>query len=80
MREKGVDISGQRSKGFDELPHAMFDYVVTMGCGDACPTVSARKRLDWQIPDPKGNPPGFFRQTRDLIAEQVQELIREIGA
>ena len=34
MKEKGIDISRQKSKGFSELPHKNFDYVISMGCGD----------------------------------------------
>ena len=50
-----------------------------MGCGDACPLVVARKRLEWQIPDPKEMPPEQFRQVRDLIEQKVRELLRELG-
>jgi protein-tyrosine-phosphatase len=78
MQEKGVDISGHSSKGFDALPSGDFDYVVTMGCGDACPAVAARKRLEWKIPDPKGKILASFREARDLIADKVQEFIREL--
>jgi len=47
MKEKGVDISGQRSKLISELPEASFDYVVTV-CGNAkehCPFFPARVKV-----------------------------------
>ena len=48
MAEKGVDISGQRSKHIDELRDGNFDFVVTL-CGSAdesCPSFPGRvKRL-----------------------------------
>src|SRR5262249_42013010 len=53
MREIGYDLSTHRSKGLDALPDVEFDAVVTMGCGDECPLVSAKKHEDWAIPDPK---------------------------
>ena len=28
-----------------------------MGCGDECPLVRAKRREDWDIPDPKELPP-----------------------
>lgn len=37
MKEKGVDLKEHRSKGLNELPKVKWDYVFTMGCGDACP-------------------------------------------
>ncbi|HID06021.1 MAG TPA: arsenate reductase ArsC, partial [Armatimonadetes bacterium] len=37
MREVGIDISKQRSKSIDEIPQVEYDFIVTMGCGDACP-------------------------------------------
>lgn len=46
-----------------------------MGCGDGCPTLRARQRIDWQIPDPKGTPPEEFRSVRDLIGQKVRELL-----
>src|SRR5438552_14152832 len=35
MRELGSDLSGQRSKSVVDLPDIEFDFVATMGCGDA---------------------------------------------
>ena len=56
MEEIGLDLRAHRSKGLEELPSQVWDYVVTMGCGDACPTLIGRHRLDWAIPDPAGLP------------------------
>jgi protein-tyrosine-phosphatase len=50
-----------------------------MGCGDECPLVIAKRRLDWQIPDPKELPPEGFRKVRDLIEEKVKELLSVLG-
>lgn len=75
MKEKGIDISGHYSKGVIDLPKMEFDYVVTMGCGDDCPLVPSKKRLDWKIHDPIGGSPNFFRFVRDSIEEKVKELL-----
>ena len=48
---------------------------MTMGCGDECPLVLARRRLEWQIPDPRDLPPERFREVRELIEAKVKELI-----
>ena len=74
MRELGYDLSAHRSKSLDDLPDETFDVAVTMGCGDACPTLKAKRREDWQIPDPKALSPEEFRAARDLIGAKVKEL------
>jgi arsenate reductase (thioredoxin) len=75
MREKGIDISKHVSKGLDALPDVEWDYVVTMGCGDACPFLPARHRLDWELPDPKRLDDQGFRVVRDTIGERVRVLL-----
>ena len=75
MRELGYDLSTHQSKSLDEIPVGQYDAAVTMGCGDACPNVSARVREDWQIPDPRDMAPEQFRDVRDLIERKVKELL-----
>ncbi len=77
MAEKGIDLKAHRSKSATELP-GVWDYVVTMGCGDACPVVPARARYDWPIPDPKSLPEGGFRKVRDYIEAKVVGLLKKI--
>ena len=75
MREVGYDLTTHSSKGLDEFNGQEFDAAVTMGCGDECPLVVARRRLEWQIPDPKEMPPERFREVRGLLEAKVKELI-----
>jgi protein-tyrosine-phosphatase len=56
------------------------DVVVTMGCGDACPYIPGKRYLDWELPDPKGQPVEAVRRTRDEIRERVGLLVRELDA
>jgi protein-tyrosine-phosphatase len=79
MRELGYDLSAHESKSLDDLPDVEFDFVATMGCGDACPLVKARHRADWSIPDPKHLPPDEFRAVRDVIRAKVQAALKELG-
>lgn len=78
MKEKGIDISSQSSKGFKELPYKDFDYVITMGCGDVCPFVPAKTRIEWEIEDPKGKSKEEFRKTRDKIENKVKEFLKNL--
>ena len=79
MRELGYDLSIHGSKSLDELPDVAFDFVATMGCGDACPMVRAKQRADWSIPDPKHLPSDEFRIVRDLIQDKVRVTLDELG-
>ncbi len=78
MREIGYDLSRHRSKSLSELPDIEFDFAVTMGCGDECPLVRARRREDWNIPDPKGMPSDKFRLVRDMIERKIKGLLAEL--
>jgi len=81
MAEKGIDLTAHTSKGLDDLPSGTtWDYVVTMGCGDACPQLPARHRLDWDLPDPKSLDDAGFRDVRDRIERLVQHLVVEATA
>jgi protein-tyrosine-phosphatase len=79
MAELSYDLSSHRSKGLSDLPDVEFDAAVTMGCGDQCPALRARRREDWQVPDPREMPPEQFREVRDLIGRKVQELLGALG-
>jgi len=78
MRELGIEIG-------DLVPHRLTtedaewaDVVVTMGCGDKCPYIPGRRYVDWDLPDPKGQPLDAVRATRDEIAARVEELVAEL--
>ena len=79
MKELGYDLSKHDSKSLDEVKQfAPFDAVVTMGCGDACPWMPAKKFIDWQIPDPKNMEPDEFNKVRDLIRNKVNDLLEQL--
>jgi len=79
MKEKGIDLSGKRPKGLNDLPSIEMDYLITMGCEETCPAILAKKIIEWQIPDPKGKPIDFFREVRNTIENKVKALFEEIG-
>lgn len=79
MKELGYDLSAHHSKSLEEAKaDAPFDVVVTMGCGDACPWMPAKKFVDWQIPDPRNMDEEDFRKVRDGIEEKVKALLAEL--
>jgi len=79
MQEVGYDLSSHTSKSLTDIPPVEYDVVVTMGCGDECPFVRARRRLEWNIPDPKQMDMKQFGEVRDLIREKVRRLIENLS-
>lgn len=77
MSEIGYDLSKHKSTSLDQIPQITYDYVVSMGCGEKCPFVPAKQRLDWDIPDPKTMEPEEFNKVRDLIERKVKELLQQ---
>ncbi len=78
MRELGYDLTTHQSKGLADFNGKEFDAAVTMGCGDECPLVIAKQRVDWKIPDPRDMTPEQFREVRNLIESKVKELIEKL--
>lgn len=78
MRELGYDLTTHTSKGLADFNGKEVEVAVTMGCGDECPLVLAKQRVDWQIPDPKDMTPEEFRGVRNLIEAKVKELIASL--
>jgi arsenate reductase len=78
MREKGIDLSSKRPKSLNDLPPIEMDYLITMGCEETCPAISAKKIIEWEIPDPKGKPIDEVRRIRDMLAVKVKMLLEEV--
>jgi protein-tyrosine-phosphatase len=78
MREIGYDLTAHTSKSLADIPDCEYEVAVTMGCGDACPQVRARRREDWAIPDPRDMAPDGLRAVRDLIADKVRALLASL--
>lgn len=86
MKERGIDISRQYSKGVDDAV-GPFDLVVTL-CDSAateCPaSIRSYPTEHWSTPDPSfvaGGPDavrGAFRRIRDRLEGQIQALIDKV--
>jgi arsenate reductase len=80
MDELGLDLRGETPKLLTREMAEWADIVVTMGCGDACPYISGKRYLDWELEDPKGQALDAVRTTRDEIARRIDELLNELNA
>ena len=79
MREAGIDVGANTPQRLtDELARAVH-VLVTMGCGETCPYVPGLRRIDWDIADPKGQPPDRVRAIRDDIRAHVARLVAAEG-
>lgn len=78
MAELGIDLSLETPKGLRDEAVQAADIVVTMGCGDACPVYPGKRYLDWQVPDPAGQPIERVREIRDEIRGRVEALLAEL--
>ncbi|MFZ3561139.1 arsenate reductase ArsC [Streptomyces sp. BH055] len=78
MKEVGVDISAAEPKVLTTEAVQASDYVITMGCGDACPIFPGKTYLDWALEDPAGKGVEAVRPIRDEIKTRIEALIAEI--
>ncbi|MFM1973921.1 MAG: hypothetical protein RLZZ345_1005 [Actinomycetota bacterium] len=78
MAEEGIDISNAQPKVLTTEAVQASDYVITMGCGDACPIFPGKKYLDWALDDPAGQGIDAVRPIRDEIRGLIEGLIAEI--
>ena len=82
MKEIGIDLSGQRSKGIDEVPFDAIDLVVTL-CDDArqsCPTPPAgARRIHWGLRDPAAVPTaGPASGSAPAGSEEIRSTFRAV--
>lgn len=80
MAEEGIDIANNVPKVLSAETVKDSDYVITMGCGDACPFFPGKTYLDWPLNDPAGKGVEEVRPIRDEIKAKVEALIAEIDA
>ncbi len=80
MAEEGIDIANSVPKVLTTESVQDSDYVITMGCGDACPFFPGKTYLDWPLNDPAGKGVDEVRPIRDEIKAKVEALISEIDA
>jgi arsenate reductase len=76
MDEVDIDLRGTKPALLTEALAADTQWLVTMGCGEACPHGSWGMRMEWELADPHGQPPQRVRAIRDEIRERVRQFIR----
>lgn len=77
MEESGIDMSNHTPKLLTDIPEEV-DILITMGCNVVCPFVPNSHSEDWGLEDPSGGPVEGYRETRDIIKEKVEDLIKRV--
>ncbi len=79
MREDGIDLGTAAPRLLTPELAGHATWLITMGCGDACPVVPGLRRDDWPLDDPKGQALDRVRQIRDDIRRRVETFILDQG-
>ncbi len=79
MREKDIDLVAAAPQRLTTELANRAQWLITMGCGEACPVVPGLQREDWPLADPNGQPVERVRDIRDEIERRVRRLIAAHG-
>ena len=71
LNSMGIAHRG-KTKLINQVEEEKYDYIVGMGCGDACPIIPGAQILEWNIPDPKLFESKEFNKVRDMIKEKIE--------
>ena len=71
LNSMGIVHKG-KTKSTSQVEEKKYDYIVGMGCGDACPIIPGAQTLEWSIPDPKLFKLKKFDKVRDIIKEKIE--------
>lgn len=72
MLELGIDLRAAMPRLLTPELGAEASWLITMGCGDACPVISGVRRADWPLDDPMGQSLERVREIRDDIRQRVE--------
>ena len=79
MLEEGIDMSAEQPKILTPEAVRDSDVVITMGCGDTCPTFPGKRYEDWELEDPAGQGLTGVRPIRDEIRRRVLALLESLN-
>ncbi|WFP17541.1 MULTISPECIES: arsenate reductase ArsC [Micrococcales] len=78
LESRGIDLAGAFPKPLTDDVVRAADYVITMGCGDACPIYPGKRYLDWELADPAEETPERVHDIVDQIEDHVRSLWADI--
>lgn len=78
MQEIGIDLSNAKPTLLTDALAKDAHWLITMGCGEACPHVPGLLRDDWPLEDPKGKTVERVREIRDEVKARVSALLQKL--
>jgi arsenate reductase (thioredoxin) len=75
MREVGIDLHAAMPRLLTAELVKDATWLITMGCGEACPVIPGIRRDDWPLDDPQGQPLEHVREIRDAIRQRVEAFL-----
>jgi arsenate reductase (thioredoxin) len=79
MKELGIDMTNEQPRLLTKELASSANFLITMGCGEACPYVPGLKREDWPLEDPKGKSPEQVSSIRDDVQKRVTDFLARQG-
>ena len=79
MQEVGIDLTAVKPLLLTPDLAGGATLLVTMGCGEECPTLPGVERDDWPLDDPATLPIEGVRVVRDEIRRRVSRLLESRG-
>lgn len=82
----GIDISGHRPKGLDNLSLDEFDYIVAMDgwvkrqLQEKFSGLGPKRFVSWEIEDPYGKGYAKYQKCSDEIREAVTKLLKDVAS
>ena len=80
MRELDIDLAHRTPQPLTRHLAEQADVVVTMGCGDQCPSIPGKQYINWDLADPAGQPIDKVREIRDDIDRRIEALVIDLEA
>lgn len=78
LAEIGIELHEAFPKPLtDEIVNTA-DVVVSMGCDDTCHDYPGKSYLEWDVPDPAGQPLETVRRIRDDLDDRVRRLFDDL--
>jgi arsenate reductase (thioredoxin) len=75
LLEIGIDLHPRSPRLISPNWVANTQLLITLACGDSCPSPYFLPRDEWMLPDPAGSSIDDLRSVRDEIASKVRSLV-----
>jgi arsenate reductase len=79
LSEQGLSVADHIPTLLDPDLVRRSDVVVTMGCGETCPSYPGKRYEDWQVEDPAGQNPDTVRRIVADVDARVRQLLTDVA-